>query len=143
MLISNIPHQSKLTRGSNKAQDARLDIHARGFWEPQRSAFFDLGFVTRMLNPIGTSSRSKCIVYTRMRKSVNTLSRVLDFEHGTFTLLIFYNWWNGKGLLELPQQTSRVDYHQERRGLRQKYLMDTSKNLLCTSEICINLSQRN
>ena len=30
----------QLTRGSNKAQDARLDIHARGFWEPQLSAFF-------------------------------------------------------------------------------------------------------
>ena len=30
----------QLTRGSNKGQDARLDIHARGFWEPQRSAFF-------------------------------------------------------------------------------------------------------
>ena len=30
----------QLTRESNKAQDARLDIHARGFWEPQRSAFF-------------------------------------------------------------------------------------------------------
>ena len=24
----------QLTRGSNKARDARLDIHARGFWEP-------------------------------------------------------------------------------------------------------------
>ena len=31
-----------LTPGSNKAQDARLDIHSRGFWEPQRSAFFDV-----------------------------------------------------------------------------------------------------
>ena len=50
-----------------QAQDARLDIYARGFWEPQRS-----GLVTQMLNPIGTSSRSKYIVYTRMRESVNT-----------------------------------------------------------------------
>ena len=31
-----------LTRGTNKAPDARLDIHARGFWERQRSAFFDV-----------------------------------------------------------------------------------------------------
>ena len=31
-----------LNRGSNKAQDARLDIHARGFWERHRSAFFDV-----------------------------------------------------------------------------------------------------
>ena len=31
-----------LNRGSNKAQDARLDIHARGFWERHSSAFFDV-----------------------------------------------------------------------------------------------------
>jgi hypothetical protein len=32
----------ELNKGANMAQDARLDIHARGFWEPQRSAFFDV-----------------------------------------------------------------------------------------------------
>ena len=31
-----------LNRGANKAPDDRLDIHARGFWERQRSAFFDV-----------------------------------------------------------------------------------------------------
>ena len=31
-----------LNSGSNKSQDARLDVHARGFWERQRSAFFDV-----------------------------------------------------------------------------------------------------
>ena len=31
-----------LNHGANKAPDARLDIHARGFWERQRSAFFDV-----------------------------------------------------------------------------------------------------
>ena len=71
----------QLRKGSNKAQDARLDIHAHGFWE----------FVTRMLNPIGTSSRSKYIVYTRTRKSVNTQAEcsISNMEHGTFTPLIF------------------------------------------------------
>ena len=29
-----------LNHGANKAPDARLNIHARGFWERQRSAFF-------------------------------------------------------------------------------------------------------
>ena len=37
-----------LNHGTNKAPDARLDIHARGFWERRRSAFFDLRCVTRM-----------------------------------------------------------------------------------------------
>ena len=31
-----------LNHGANKAPDARLDIHARYFWERQRSAFFDV-----------------------------------------------------------------------------------------------------
>ena len=31
-----------LNRGSNKAQNSRLDIHAYGFWERHRSAFFDV-----------------------------------------------------------------------------------------------------
>ena len=32
----------ELNRGVNTALDARLDIVARGFWERQRSAFFDV-----------------------------------------------------------------------------------------------------
>ena len=31
-----------LPSGANRAPNARLDIHARGFWERQRSAFFDV-----------------------------------------------------------------------------------------------------
>ena len=32
----------ELKRGANRAPDARLDIHARGFWDRQQSAFFDV-----------------------------------------------------------------------------------------------------
>ena len=31
-----------LNHGANKAPDARLDIHARGFWGIQRSEFFNV-----------------------------------------------------------------------------------------------------
>ena len=31
-----------LSRGANKAPDARLDIRARGFWAREQSAFFDV-----------------------------------------------------------------------------------------------------
>ena len=42
-----------LNHGANKAPDARLDVHARGFWERQRSAFFDV----RVCHPNADSYR--------------------------------------------------------------------------------------
>ncbi|CAH3189071.1 unnamed protein product, partial [Porites lobata] len=64
-----------LNGGSNKAQDARLDIHARGFWERHRSAFFDV----RVCHPNAVSYRDlePQQIY------------LLDIEHGTFTPLVF------------------------------------------------------
>ena len=146
----------QLTRGwNNRAQRARLDVHACVFWEHQWSAVFDVRVSPRKLNAIGSSSRSKYIVCARMRKSVNTQargpgysSRVLGIEHGTLNPLIFTTTggiersvWTTT--VDDTQQTSRADCYQERRVLRQNNLMDTSKNLLYTSEIRINLSQRN
>ena len=34
--------EEQLSRGSNRAQDEGLDIRARGFWDSQSSAFFDV-----------------------------------------------------------------------------------------------------
>ena len=61
-----------LNRGSKKAQDARLDIHARGFWERHRSAFFYFRVCHPMLYRKGTSSYNKFIVSMITRKSVST-----------------------------------------------------------------------
>ena len=43
----------ELNRGANKAPDARLDVHARGFWGRQQSAFFDV----RVCHPNADSYR--------------------------------------------------------------------------------------
>ena len=49
-----------LTPDTNRVAGARLDIHARGFWERQGFAFFFmLGFVTRMQNLIEASRHHK------------------------------------------------------------------------------------
>ena len=32
----------ELNRGANQSHDARSDVHARGFWKRQRSAYFDI-----------------------------------------------------------------------------------------------------
>ena len=76
----------QLTRGSNTVQDARLRIHAHGLWKPSDQPFLMSGFVTRMLNPIETSS---CSVYIRMRKSVNNQVEctILNMEHSPLGFL--------------------------------------------------------
>ena len=78
-----------LNRGSNKAQDARLDIHARGFWERHRSAFFDV----RVCHPNAASYRDLepqqiYRIHENEKKRLYS-ERVLDIEHGTFTPLVF------------------------------------------------------
>ena len=45
--------REELNRGANKAPDARLDVHARGFWDRQQSAFSDV----RMCHPNADSYR--------------------------------------------------------------------------------------
>ena len=79
----------QLSRGSNKAQDARLDIHARGFWEQRRSAFFDV----RVCHPNAESYKDlepQQIYRTHENEKKRLYSRrVLDIEHGTFTPLVF------------------------------------------------------
>ena len=78
-----------LNRGSNKARDARLGIHARGFWERHRSAFFDV----RVCHPNAVSYRDLepqqiYRIHENEKKRLYS-RRVLDIKHGTFTLLVF------------------------------------------------------
>ena len=78
-----------LNRGSNKAQDARLDIHTRGFWERHRSAFFDV----RVCHPNAISYRDLKTqqiyrIHENEKKRLYS-KRVLDIEHGTLTPLVF------------------------------------------------------
>ena len=88
-----------LNRGSNKAQDARLDIHARGFWERHRSAFFDV----RVCHPNAVSYRDLepqqiYRIHENEKKRLYS-RRVLDIEHGTFTPLVFTTGGMGKECL--------------------------------------------
>ena len=92
-----------LNKGSNKAQDARLGIHARGFWERHRSAFFDV----RVCHPDAASYRDLepqqiYRIHENEKKRLYS-RRVLDIEHGTFTPLVFTTtqWRHGKGVLDV------------------------------------------
>jgi hypothetical protein len=78
-----------LNSGSNKSQDARLDVHARGFWERQRSAFFDV----RVCHPNAESYKELTPkqIYRMHENEKKRMynQRVTDIEQGTFTPLIF------------------------------------------------------
>ena len=78
-----------LNRGANKENGARLDVHARGLWERQRSAFFDV----RVCHPNADSYREMTPqqIYKQheTEKKRQYSSRVMEIEHGTFTPLVF------------------------------------------------------
>ena len=78
-----------LSGGANTSQEARVDIHARGFWERQRSAFFDV----RVCHPNAESyaDLSPQQIYSKHEneKKRKYAERILQIEQGTFTPLIF------------------------------------------------------
>ena len=78
-----------LPSGTNRAPDARLDIHTRGFLERQRSAFFDV----RVCHPNADSYRDLDLkqIYKQHENDKKRLytQRVMDVEQGTFTPLVF------------------------------------------------------
>ena len=74
-----------LNHGANKAPDARLDIHARGFWERQRSVIFNV----RVCHPNADSYRDLTPkqIYKKHEneKKRQYAERVME----TFTPLVF------------------------------------------------------
>ena len=106
----------QLGRGSNRAPDARLDIHARGFWENQRSAFFDV----RVCHPNADSYRDLELQLSQSREREEAPIREEGFGHRTrnfYTPYFHVNRRHGKRVLAIPLQTGAADLHQERRTL--------------------------
>ena len=62
----------ELNRGANKATDARLDVHARGFWDRQQSAFFDVRVCHPKADSIENCLRNRYSNYMKMRRRGNT-----------------------------------------------------------------------
>ena len=67
-----------LARGANTAPDARLDIHARGFWSRQGSTFFDL----RVCHPNDESYNDLAPQHENKKKRMYG-SRVMEVEQAT------------------------------------------------------------
>ena len=78
-----------LTPGTNRAADARIDIHACGFWERQGSAFF----YVRVCYPNAESYKGLTAkqIYRQHESEKKRMyaSRVLEVEQDSFTPLVF------------------------------------------------------
>ena len=82
-------HAEDLSRSSNRADKARLDISARGVWSPMERAFFDI----RVTHPNAPSMRQKTLeqIYNAHEREKKALynERILQVEKGCFTPLVF------------------------------------------------------
>ena len=81
--------EEQLSRGSNRAQDARLEIRARDFWDPQSSAFFDVRACHPNAEPYRDQKPQQIYRIHENDKKRLYSRRVLDLEHGLFTPLVF------------------------------------------------------
>ena len=76
-----------LERGANTAPDARLDIHASGVWERQRSAFFDVRVFHSNADYRDLSPKQIYRQHENEKKR-KYATRVLEIEQGIFTPLV-------------------------------------------------------
>ena len=91
--VQTEPHLEELTGerfngGVNEADEARLDLSIRGFWQRGQRAFFDI----RIFNPFAQSH--KCQSLDRVFKSNESEKkrrygrRVIEVEHGSFSPVV-------------------------------------------------------
>ena len=74
---------------SEKAQDARKDIHACGFWERHRSAIFDVRVCHPNVESCWDLEPQQIYRSHENEKKHPCSRRVLDIEHRTFIPLVF------------------------------------------------------
>jgi len=96
--------REQLGMGSNIAMDVRIDIHALGFWEPQRAAFFEV----RVFHPNADCYRDKQLdqIYRNHAGELeNTFVFAKNTRHRTknfYTLSVLIYWWDGQGMFAFP-----------------------------------------
>ena len=88
-LLEKLSGETFHHKTANKADDARPDISARGFWQRGQRAFFDI----KVFNPNARSYLSQTLQQQyRNHENIKKRAyneRVLQVENGTFTPLIF------------------------------------------------------
>jgi len=79
----------ELNRGANQSHDARLDVHARGFWERQISACFDIRVCHSHADSYKDLTLKHLYKQQDNEKKHKYASRILEVEQGTFIPLVF------------------------------------------------------
>ena len=69
-----------LNHGANNAPDARLDIHVRGIWERQRSAFFDVRVCHSNVDPYRDLTPKQIYKKHENDKKRHYAERVMEIE---------------------------------------------------------------
>ena len=77
----------QLSRGTKKAPEVRLDIHARGFWERKRSAFFDVRVCHQMQTRIKILNLNRSTNCTKTRRSLYMGTELLNLN-----MVRLYHW---------------------------------------------------
>ncbi len=78
-----------LPSGSNIADDARLDVAARGFWERCEMAFFDVRVFKPYAKTHLNQSLNAAFARNKREKKRQYNQRCVQVEHASFTPLIF------------------------------------------------------
>ena len=135
--------EEQLSRGSNRAQDARLDIRARGFWDPQNSAFFD----ARVCHSNAESYRDQepQQIYRILENHKKRLysRRVLDVEHGSFTPLVFTTTGGmGKECIRYHSRLAELIAAKKGEHYSKNNFLDSSKDILCAPSVGPGLLSR-
>ena len=117
------PHLQPLTgevliSSANSSDEARLEVSARGFWQREQRAFFDI----RIVNPFAKSHLNQkldtAFSSNENEKKRHYNQRIIEVEHGSFSPLVF-SPYGGNGreaerfLTELAQKLSdkkQMDY---------------------------------
>ncbi len=87
--LQKVTNNVKLSPGTNRADNARLDISARGIFSSNEATFFDV----RITNPNAPSNRAKSLMDIYKKNEKEKMSsyndRVLQVEKASFVPLVY------------------------------------------------------
>ena len=87
--LEPVPENMIFNRTTNRSDDARADIRARGFWRPGQNSFFDICVTNTESNSYNKRAVSAILRSKENSKKSQYNQRIMNVDHGTFTPLVF------------------------------------------------------